>query len=68
MFNFCLMKPLIARTKSIASSSRMIMNNGLGRLWKEVAVAVACLPNIILEEQREVSKCAVKITGILFCV
>jgi hypothetical protein len=46
----------------------MIMNNGLGRLWKEVAVAVACLPNIILEEQREVSKCAVKITGILFCV
>ena len=42
------------------------MNNGLGSFWKKATVA--CCPSNILEGQREITKWAVKITGILDCV
>jgi hypothetical protein len=64
--NVCLTTLLIARIKSIALSNRVIMKNGLGGFWKEATVA--CWPSIILEGQREITKWAFKVTGILGCV
>jgi hypothetical protein len=60
MFIVCLMTLFVAHTKSIALSSRMIINNGLGRMRPWPAVLVLCW-----KDRGKSRKSAVKVTGIM---